>query len=57
MVVVIFYVNLLRITEITKYWKVGSGFAMESKRQYKYVSPYFCKKTKTEERNIKFAEY
>jgi hypothetical protein len=42
--------------EITKYWKVGSGFAMESKRQYKYVSPYFCKKTKTEERNIKFAE-
>jgi hypothetical protein len=37
MVVVIFYVNLLRITEITKYWKVGSGFAMESKRQYKYV--------------------
>jgi len=29
---------------------------MESKRQYKYVSPYFCKKTKTEDRNIKFAE-
>ena len=34
--------------------KVGSAIIMESKRKYKYLSPYFC--SKTEYRNTKLAE-